>query len=654
MRIIRWYALFVGLIVLGLTIGSADHVSAKEQNDKSLSFSEQQTAVTTPPGGPFTVNAEPQSLHAGEPFPQNVSSRQLSAKSSDQKPISTGQSWDSPASLWYFAALFALAGMLVSSIIANRIRLDRDAARQANKLKSDFLANISHEIRTPMNAILGFSQILKEQLHDDRHQQYINAITTSGNTLMRLINDLLDLAKIEAGKFELQPTAVALKSIALEIQTIFLQIVEEKHLEFVVDLDPTLPEALYLDEVRLRQILFNLLKNAVKFTDKGRISLTMRALSPPVNGVFDLEIVVADTGIGIPQEELGTIFEAFTQRKRQDQSKYAGTGLGLSITKRLVEIIGGEISLRSQVGKGSTFTALLRKIPVVPSGLPTTSGSDESESAIRFDQESVILVIDAIDSNRMLIREFLRKTKLAIVETISVADSIDWCMAIRPDLILLGYQMSYLPDPTLISRFNRVKEELNIPVVAMTSLAAVGSDDFQTDFHFDDWLKKPLLLVDVMATLARFLPHSTLHQPGDSSSFSDLSRRYPLPDVRLIQQATDKLADRLPALMRILVGNMMEQWKENRETFIINEIKTFAKEIQRLAMEFELEFLGLWAAELLSQIRSFDMERLPDTFNLFPELVAMIEKSGQMNFLSKKLMSDTSGFNSKAHRTAGA
>lgn len=636
MSIVHLPTLAVSLIFLALTTGFAGNLPVQERSEDYISLSERQALVGQDRTAvPFSTEVTPQAsgaaqfVQTGNSLQQGMLSPQPATAPSDSQQIPKEQSGVGVTSGWYIVALLAFVGMLISSLVAYRIRIERDAARLANTLKTDFLAHVSHEIRTPMNAILGFSQILKDQLHDERHQQYISAITISGNTLLRLINDLLDLAKIEAGKFELQPTAIALKSIALEIQTIFMQIVEDKHLEFVVDLDPDLPESLYLDEVRLRQILFNLLKNAVKFTDKGRISLSMRAVTLPEGGAFDLEIVVADTGIGIPPEEQETIFEPFTQRKRQDNSKYAGTGLGLSITKRLVEMIGGEISVSSEVGKGSTFTAVLRKIPAAPRGLRAASESKQSGSAIRFDEEAVILVIDAIDSSRMVIREFLRSSKLSIVETISVADGIDWCMAIKPDLILLDYKMSYLPDPSLVARFNRVKEEMNIPIVAVTSSSAVGSDEFHTDFHFDGWLKKPLLLADVVETLARFLPHSTLFRPEDRSSFADLRSGYVMPEARQVQQATCKLEDRLSSLMRILIDNMMEQWKENQETFIVNEIKTFAQEIQRLSMEFGLDFLGLWAAEVLSQIRTFDMERLPETFKLFPELVAMIKKADQ-------------------------
>jgi len=628
MRAMFFSLLRLSFFVVLLTSCLVGEGATKEAKQVVASLAEQETPSRQQRGvHPFSTGFLPaQNDQVG--FSQADKKTSLNVQTSQEstpKMAEAGSVELSRSSIWYTAAILALIGMLISSLVANRIRAERDAARQASRLKSDFLASVSHEIRTPMNAILGFSQILKAQLHDERHQQYINAITTSGNTLLRLINDLLDLAKIEAGKFELHPTAVALKTIALEIQTIFIQVIEEKRLEFHVDLHPSLPDALYLDEVRLRQILYNLLKNAVKFTDKGHISLSMRPLTSPGAGKFDLEIVVADTGIGIPLEEQETIFEAFTQRKSQDHSKYAGNGLGLSITRRLVEIIGGEIYLQSEVGRGSTFTAILRRVPVVPEGAAAFSGNDGGEEAIRFDQNAVILVIDAIDSSRMVIREFLRATKIAVVETISVADGIDWCMAIKPDLILLDYTMACFRDAVLVERFNRVKEELNISVVAVTSTSSVGSEEFQTDFHFDGWLKKPLLHKDVMEILARYLPNSTLYQSGEDGSFADLPRSYGLPDPAKVQAAISGLGDRLPSFMRILTDNMMFQFNENKETFIINEIKTFALEVQRLAIDFKIEFLGDWAAELLSRIRTFDMERLPQIFNLFPELVALIE-----------------------------
>ena len=509
-----------------------------------------------------------------------------------------------------------------------RLRIERDAAEAASKTKSDFLANIGHEIRTPLNSILGFSQILQAQLGEERLQQYIHAITASGKTLLRLINDLLDLSKIEAGKFEIQPSAVDLQRVAREIQLMFMPSVDEKQLKFAVDLDPSLPRTVFLDEVRLRQILVNLLRNAFKFTDKGSITLSLRVIGRSRPGTVDLEIEVADTGIGVPPEDQETIFEAFIQQRRQDQAKYAGTGLGLSITRRLVEILGGRISLHSEVGKGSTFSAVLHGIPIAEDHFNRSLHDNEGRN-ILFDEEAVVLVIDAMDSDRLLIREFLRSTKLSIVETISIADGVEWCMAIKPDLILLDYTLSLVPDPLLVQRFNRVKDDLNIPIVVMTSVTGVGSDDFHTDYRFDGWLGKPLLFEDVMRMLARFLPHATLGREDDALGI-DAREEYALPAETEVRQAVAGLNGRLPVLRRILLGNMLAQWQEIQETCIINEMKSFAEEIEQMSAEYNLDFLADWAGVLLNRIRLFDMERVPKTFYLFADLVDLIEKCSRM------------------------
>ena len=202
-------------------------------------------------------------------------------------------------------------------------------------------------------------------------------------------------------------------------------------------------------------------------------------------------------------------------------------------------------------------------------------------------------------------------------------------MAIKPDLILLDYTLSLVPDPLLVQRFNRVKDDLNIPIVVMTSVTGVGSDDFHTDYRFDGWLGKPLLFEDVMRMLARFLPHATLGREDDALSI-DAREEYALPAETEVRQAVAGLNGRLPVLRRILLGNMLAQWQEIQETCIINEMKSFAEEIEQMSAEYNLDFLADWAGVLLNRIRLFDMERVPKTFYLFADLVDLIEKCSRM------------------------
>jgi PAS domain S-box-containing protein len=241
----------------------------------------------------------------------------------------------------------------------------KESAEQASQAKSDFLANMSHEIRTPMNAILGFTSILMESVTDKKQQQYLDAIHRSGKILLQLINDILDLSKIEAGKFELSYRPIAIKSIFDDIWVIFNQSILEKKVEFSLEIAENLPAYLILDEIRMRQVLLNIIGNAVKFTDSGFIRVSVN-LQPTASAQYiDLIIKIADSGMGIAPDQIEAVFEAFTQQKQQSV-RYGGTGLGLTICKRLISMMDGSIYVESRVGQGSCFTIRLPHVEVSP------------------------------------------------------------------------------------------------------------------------------------------------------------------------------------------------------------------------------------------------------------------------------------------------
>ncbi|MBN1142970.1 MAG: PAS domain S-box protein [Bacteroidales bacterium] len=232
------------------------------------------------------------------------------------------------------------------------------AAEEANNAKSEFLANISHEIRTPLNSVLGFTELLEGLTTDSQQIKYLNSIRASGKNLMMLINDLLDLSKIEAGKMTLHYTFFDIRRLLDEIRNVFSLRVTIKGIGYIEKIDKKFPAEIKFDEVRLRQILINLVGNAVKFTHHGEIIIVIKCsnmVEKKENPTMQLEIQVKDTGIGIPENSFRLIFESFRQHSQLDSRKYEGTGLGLAITKRLVEAMKGNISLQSKVGKGSTF-----------------------------------------------------------------------------------------------------------------------------------------------------------------------------------------------------------------------------------------------------------------------------------------------------------
>ncbi|MGK7962209.1 hybrid sensor histidine kinase/response regulator [Crocosphaera sp.] len=272
-----------------------------------------------------------------------------------------------------------------------------EKAEAANRAKSEFLANMSHEIRTPMNAILGFCDLLKDTATDVKNRKYVELISSSGKSLLDLINDILDLSKIEAGKLEINPKPLLIKNLIQDINSIF--------------------EAIIFDDVRLRQILFNVIKNAFKFTEKGYVKLSVRCQeidgeNPLSDDHFiTLIISIEDTGVGIAQDQQKRIFEAFNQTEGQSNRKYGGTGLGLAITRRLTHILGGQVSLESELGKGSKFTFTFPHVAISYTSEKPILDGEETAKIIKGDPSIkktpiVILTASVFDYNR---REFLTK-----------------------------------------------------------------------------------------------------------------------------------------------------------------------------------------------------------------------------------------------------
>ena len=380
----------------------------------------------------------------------------------------------------------------------------RLVAESANKMKSEFLANVSHEIRTPMNAILGFSELLEKEDIDKKSMEYVEAINSSGRSLLHLINDILDLSKVEAGKLELSYTKVDLRSLVNEFDSVFSREFAKKNLELFVEVDEVVPDLVSLDEVRIRQILFNLIGNAVKFTEEGHVKVAIKA-DLKRNGVVDLDFVVSDTGVGIGEEANRRIFGAFNQASAEISKEYGGTGLGLSICKELSQLMGGSINLVSAKGEGSEFTVSLKNVKVE---VCTTRMKIDLplENKYKFENAKVLIVDDTL-LNRILLKEFLKEFPFELEEAENGQVALDTLEGFDADLILMDMKMPVMDGRQATEKIKSNPKLKDKPVIAVTASAMKASED-ELSKLCDDFLRKPFKMEDLLTLLKKYLKHS--------------------------------------------------------------------------------------------------------------------------------------------------
>jgi len=503
--------------------------------------------------------------------------------------------------------------------LEQRIRERTAELDAANRAKSEFLANMSHEIRTPMNAVLGYAELLGAMLEEKTQRDYLESIKSSGRSLLTLINDILDLSKIEAGKLELQFEYVNSQSFFSEFERIFSLRVSEKGLKFTLEISSGTPAGIFIDDARLRQIILNLIGNAIKFTEKGNIKLKVYTENPQIikypgdktDEFIDLIIEVTDTGIGISKEMQEEIFNPFVQGQGQSVRKYGGTGLGLAITQRLVHLMNGTITLQSHLKKGSTFKI---KIPEVS----YLRDFDKRIEEIQLDpadilfEKATIIIADDVEHNRKYLIDALKKTNIKVIEASNGHEVLSIAKKTIPDLIITDIRMPVLDGFELLDKLKQNNKLKHIPVIAYSASVMKAQRERIRESKFAGLLIKPVKVTELYLELMNNLPYKSIKAPESEQSVSE------------INYSSGVITD-LPGLVHSLNTRFKDVWLTFGVRQPIDEILDFGNQLAGLGKNHNASIIADYGEELVTAANSFNIEAILNLLRKYPGIIELLE-----------------------------
>ncbi len=408
-----------------------------------------------------------------------------------------------------------VSGSLEKAKLTEQLEEAKEAADEANRTKSQFLAKMSHEIRTPVNAVLGMNEMILEESKEENVQGYAKDIKSSSLALLSIINDILDSSKIESGKMELVCVNYSMGSLLNDIYNMINIRAKEKELEFIYDVDATMPSEYYGDDKRIRQVLLNLLTNAVKYTNKGSVTLKVSYRMQDDNAIILYS--VKDTGIGIKKEDISKIYGAFERVDTSRNRNVEGTGLGMYIAQQFLKLMGSELQIESEYEKGSKFSFEIEQkvVNFEPLGDFRAKLSKAKEVAKTYKEYTApqvkVLVVDDNKVNCKVFSSLLKKTQMQITELQSGKECLELLKQQSFDLIFLDHMM---PGMDGIETFHAIQEDKlceNVPIIMLTANAIVGDREKYISIGFTDFLSKPIMPADLHKMILHYLPEEMVN-----------------------------------------------------------------------------------------------------------------------------------------------
>ena len=440
------------------------------------------------------------------------------------------------------------ARLAVSEEAAKRaeavMREARDLAERVARARSAFLANMSHEIRTPMNAVLGFVELILDTELSVEQRRALELVRSSSEALLMILNDILDYSKIEAEHLELESIPFDISKVVHATASLLAVRAREKHLELLAEVAPDVPRIVRGDPTRLRQVLMNLIGNAIKFTEQGEVVVSVSAAA--TNGSVGLRFAVRDTGIGIASEHIGTVFKEFTQADSTMTRRYGGTGLGLAISQRLVRLMGGAITVRSEVGRGSEFSFTI--------SLPVETAPASRSTGLAALGGRRMLIVDDNQTNRRILREMLAAEGVNVDEASSAAEGLDALRRIRYDLAILDVQMPDMDGFQLVTAVRGEKKIARTRLLMLTSAGQRGDGERCRELGIRAYLTKPLARADLLEALG-----TVLGAPDDGAG-SEVITRHTIAESRKSLRVL--LAEDNPVNQQVAVAMLVKRGHE--------------------------------------------------------------------------------------------